>query len=67
MTSINYLQQLNNYQLPFITTHSLRELLGIKSKRTLEDIIKRFIKIGILISLEKGKYLIEGKKLLNLK
>lgn len=57
MTSIAYVNTLNQSQLKFFTTKDLQGLFNIKSKRTLEDLIKRLITGGTLSQLEKGKYL----------
>ena len=56
MTSITYTNTINRSQFKFFTTKDLQELLKIKSKRTLEDLIKRLIKAKVLTQLEKGKY-----------
>lgn len=60
MSSIRYVNQINNSKKQFFTFTSLSQLFDVKSSRTLEDIIRRLIDEKVLILLEKGKYQVEG-------
>jgi len=58
MSTYKYLNAINDSGKKAFLTKDLQNLLEIDSKRTLEDLIKRFLDEKILISLEKGKYLL---------
>lgn len=58
MSTYKYLNAINNSGKKAFLTKDLQNLLEIDSKRTLEDLIRRFLDEKILISLEKGKYLL---------
>lgn len=58
MSTYEYLNTINSSGKSLFTTSDLRGLLGIDSSRTLEAITKRLLEEKILISLERGKYLL---------
>ncbi|MFH2061876.1 MAG: hypothetical protein ABIJ43_02735 [Candidatus Beckwithbacteria bacterium] len=58
MSSIKYVQQIINSRKKFFTSGELRQLLEVESARTLENIIHKLIQEKVLVSLEKGKYLV---------
>ena len=58
MSTYKYLNKINESGKKIFFTKDLQNLLEINSKRTLEDLIKRLLDEKILISLEKGKYLL---------
>lgn len=58
MSTYKYLNKINDLGKKTFVTNDLQNLFEIDSKRTLEDLIKRFIDENILISLEKGKYVL---------
>lgn len=46
----------------FFSLKTLKDILEIKKEATLFSVIKKLIKTGILIKMEKDKYLLEGAK-----
>lgn len=62
MSTYKHLNTINNSGKKIFLTQDLQNLLGIDSKRTLEDLIKRFISEKIFISLERGKYMLASTK-----
>ncbi len=56
MTSIEYANLINQSERKFLTTKDISVLIDTKSRRTLEDIIKRLVNGKLLTQLEKGKY-----------
>lgn len=58
MSTYKYLNKITRSGKKLFTSLDIQEVLDIRVKRTLEDIIKRFIDANILIHLEKGKYLL---------
>ena len=49
-------QKLDSWPEPFITTDGLRRLMQIENRRTFENAVKRLVKNGGIIFLEKGKF-----------
>ncbi len=62
MSSIENLNKLYQSNISLLTPLGLENLLQIKSRRTLEDLIKRLIREKTLTQLEKGKYYVTGKQ-----
>ena len=62
MSSLENLNKLYQSNSTLLTTLNLENLLHIKSKRTLEDLIKRLIEERVLTQLEKGKYYMTAKQ-----
>lgn len=58
MSTYKYLNVIHNSGKKLFKTSDLQSLLQISSARTLEDIIKRLVDEQILISLERGKYML---------
>jgi len=62
MSSTENLNKLYQSNITLLTTLDLENLLRIKSKRTLEDLVKRLIEEKILTQLERGKYYVSAKQ-----
>ena len=62
MTSIEYVSLITQSKRKFLTTKDLGTLLGAKSKRTLEDVVKRLVNGKVLAQLERGKYCVTSTK-----
>ncbi|MBN1373777.1 hypothetical protein JW962_00370 [Candidatus Dojkabacteria bacterium] len=60
MATYKYLNAINNSGKRLFTIFDLEQILGIRSQSTLQSIIKRFVKEGIFVSLERGKYILGG-------
>jgi len=60
MSTYKYLNKINSSGKSLFLTKDFHNLLEIDSIRTLEDIIKRLLDEEILVSLEKGKYMLSG-------
>ncbi len=57
MSSIQYVNKIHQSKKKFFTSLEIGQLLEIANSRTLENIIKKLIQEKVLLSLEKGKYL----------
>ena len=58
MTTYKYLNKIIKSNKKLFSSQDIQEVLGIKSKKTLEDVIKKFVNARILTRLERGKYLL---------
>ncbi len=58
MTTYKYLNKIIKSNRYLFSSKDIQEVLGIKSKRTLEDVIRKFVDERILTRLERGKYLL---------
>jgi len=58
MSTYKHLNKITKSGKKLFTSLDIQEVLNIQVRRTLEDIIKRFIDENILTHLEKGKYLL---------
>jgi predicted transcriptional regulator of viral defense system len=48
--------------LPLFTLKTLKDILAIKKESTLFSVVKRLVKAGVLLKLEKNKYLLKDAK-----
>lgn len=58
MATYKYLNKIIKSNRYLFSSQDIQEVFGIKSKKTLEDIIRKFIDEKILTRLERGKYLL---------
>ncbi len=58
MTRYKYLNKIIKSNRYLFSSKDIQEVFGIKSKRTLEDVIRKFVDEDILTRLERGKYLL---------
>ncbi len=58
MTTYRYLNKIIKSNRHLFSSRDIQEVFGIKSKKTLEGVIKKFVDENILTRLEKGKYLL---------
>lgn len=62
MSLLQKTQKLQSLEKNYLTTQEVASFLDIENQRTLENTVKKLLDESILIQLEKGKYLIGGKK-----
>lgn len=62
MTSIEYVNSISQSGRKFLTTKDVSVLIDTKSRRTLEDIIKRLVDGKVLTQLERGRYYVTNSK-----
>ncbi len=58
MTRYKYLNKIIKSNRYLFSSKDIQEVFGIKSKRTLEDVVRKFVDEDILTRLERGKYLL---------
>ncbi len=58
MATYKHLNKINKSNKKLFFTEDLQEVLGVKSKKTLEGVIRNFVNARILTRLERGKYLL---------
>ena len=63
MTTCRYLNKLIKSNRYLFSSRDIQEVFGIKSKKTLEGVIRRFVDENILTRLERGKYLLTDANL----
>lgn len=58
MSTYKYMHRLHQVNKNLFTFSDLQSLLKIDSRRTLEDVLRKMVQVGVLTHLEKGKYLL---------
>lgn len=58
----NLTKNLYQSQFSFFTLKTLKDVLEVDRESVLFSLVKKLVKTGVLIKIEKGKYLLEGAK-----